>query len=81
MCETIVAFVSRGHHLLELVAVVEALFGRLVKRREISDVWRVLEKVGISLLHIVDEHTELGAPVPNMVMSQNLIITTRKMAV
>ena len=59
-------------HLLELLAFVKAKFGRLVEGGKVRDVGRVREEVGVSLLHVVDQHAELGSPVSDVVMSENL---------
>lgn len=59
-------------HLLEFFAPVEAKLRRLVEGREVCDVRRVREEVGVGLLHVVDEHAELGPPVTDVVMSENL---------
>lgn len=60
-------------HLLKFLAFVETKLGRLVEGGEVSDVRGVREKVGVRLLHVVDEHAELGPPVTDVVMSENLV--------
>lgn len=59
-------------HLLEFLAFVEAKLGRLVEGGKVRNVGRVREEVGVRLLHVVDEHAELGSPVTDVVMSENL---------
>ena len=63
---------SNSLYLFKLFAPVEAKLRRLVEGGEICDVRRICEEVGIGLLHVVDKHAELGPPVTDVVMSENL---------
>lgn len=66
-------------HLLKLRALVEPQLGRLVEGGEIRDVGGVREEIGVRLLHVVDEHAELGSPVADVVMSEHLQICQRNL--
>ena len=60
--------------LFECLVFVKSLFGVLVECLEISDVWRVGQEVWEILIQLLDKHSELGAPVSNMINSLHVIV-------
>ena len=60
--------------LFEGLVFVESLFGVLVEGLQISDVWRVGQKVWEIFIELLDQHSELSAPVSNMVYSLHVIV-------
>mmetsp|Transcript_53463 Transcript_53463/g.153405 ORF Transcript_53463/g.153405 Transcript_53463/m.153405 type:complete len:519 (-) Transcript_53463:105-1661(-) len=62
--------------LLEVLVLVEPLLGSLVERIQVAHVRHAacaLEEAGVGLLHELDEHTELSAPIADVVQSVHLM--------
>mmetsp|Transcript_35077 Transcript_35077/g.99800 ORF Transcript_35077/g.99800 Transcript_35077/m.99800 type:complete len:423 (+) Transcript_35077:378-1646(+) len=62
---------------LEVLVVVEALLGRLVEGVEVRDVWHLpaLHEAGVRLLHVLDQHPELSAPIAHVIQPVHLVTT------
>lgn len=65
---------------LEFWLFIESLLGVLVKSLEVSDVWWLIHEIWEIVVKFCDEHTELGAPVTNMVNTVNLVAQKLKNA-
>ena len=53
----------------ELLVLIELLLGLLVEGLQVFEDGHVLGVVGEDLLHVVDQHSELGSPVAHVIYS------------
>jgi len=59
--------------LLEHLIVIESLLRSLVELLQIADIGKFVLEVGIHLLHVLDEHAKLGAPIADVVEPVHLM--------
>lgn len=57
----------------ELWVLIEALLCILVERLQVTDLRRIVQKVREVQVKLADEHTELGAPITDMIDSVHFV--------
>ena len=57
----------------ELWVLIEALLCILVERLQVTDLRRIVQKVREVQVKLTDEHTELGAPITDMIDSVHFV--------